>query len=260
MKARVIMITALTVAALAIFLGIRIGRRTDINQKKDDAMAQTDTAKIAKRVLNLIILDESGSMHGLEKVSVNGVNETIQTIRSSYEQLPEQEQLLTFVTFSNRDDSCCRTKAKLAPISQVSEFGLSDYQPSGNTPLYDAMGFMLTEMEEFATESDLVLVTVITDGYENASRTYDAEKIKALVSRLDEKDWVFTYIGANQDAILEAGKIGIRNAMRYESDMDGTREMWEKERRSRTNFMEGARSGVSVKRLKEGYFETEEGK
>ena len=48
--------------------------------------------------------------------------------------------------------------------------------------------------------------------------------------------------------------------MRYESDMDGTREMWEKERRSRTNFMEGARSGVSVKRLKEGYFETGEDK
>ena len=62
MKTKVIMITALIVATLAIFLGIRIGRRTDINQKKDDAMAKTDTAKIAKRVLNIIILDESGSM------------------------------------------------------------------------------------------------------------------------------------------------------------------------------------------------------
>ena len=95
------MIIALTVTALAVFLGIRIGKKRQDNKKPDSIMTQTDTTKIAKRVLNLIILDESGSMHGLEKASVDGVNETIQTIRSSYEQLPEQEQLLTFVTFSD---------------------------------------------------------------------------------------------------------------------------------------------------------------
>ena len=44
------------------------------------------------RIFNLIIIDESGSMQGLEKICVDGVNETIQTIRSSYEQLPEQKQ------------------------------------------------------------------------------------------------------------------------------------------------------------------------
>ena len=221
-------------------------------------MKQTDTTQIAKRVLNLIILDESGSMHGLEKASIDGVNETIQTIKSSYEQMPEQEQLLTFVTFSNRGDSYCRTKLKLAPISQVNEFMPSDYCPSGSTPLYDTMGHMLTEMEEFATDTDVVLVTIITDGYENSSRSYNAEKINALVSRLDEKDWVFTYIGANQDAILEAGKIGIRNAMNYCSDEVGTREMWEKEKMARAAFMTGARRGVSTKMLKEGYFKGEE--
>ena len=252
------MIIALTVAALALFMGLRFSNRGERNQKKENIMTLTDTTKIAKRVLNLIILDESGSMHGLEKASVDGVNETIQTIRSSYEQLPDQEQLLTFVTFSGRGDSFCRTKLKLDPISQVSEFKPSDYQPSGNTPLYDTMGLILTEMEEFATDSDIVLVTIITDGYENSSRQYNAGNIKALVSRLDEKDWVFTYIGANQDAILEAGKMGIRNAMNYRSDEVGTREMWEREKKARMHFMEGTRSGVSVKRLKDGYFKEED--
>ena len=220
-------------------------------------MTQKDTNKIAKRVLNLIILDESGSMCGLERTSVNGVNETILTIKSSYEQLPEQEQFLTFVTFSDSGDSFCRTKLKFAPISMVGEFKPSDYQPYGCTPLYDTMGLTLTEMERFATESDIVLVTIITDGYENSSRKYNVENIKALVSRLDEKDWVFTYIGANQDAIIEAGKMGIRNAMNYRSDEAGTREMWEQEKKARMNFMEGTRSGVSVKRLKDGYFKEE---
>ena len=84
--------------------------------------------------------------------------------------------------------------------------------------------------------------------------------IKALITRLDEKDWVFTYIGANQDAILEAGKMGIRNAMNYNSNVGGTREMWEKERMYRRSFMEGARTGVSKKRLKSNYFVDKEEK
>ena len=258
MTARIIMIIALTVAALVLFLGLRLEKKRENNQKTENTMKQTDTTQIAKRVLNLIILDESGSMHGLETASVDGVNETIQTIKSSYEQLPEQEQLLTFVTFSNKGNSFCRTKVKLAPISQVGEFNPSDYQPNGSTPLYDTMGLTLTEMEEVARESDIVLVTIITDGYENSSRKYDYEKIKRLVSRLDEKDWVFTYIGANQDAILEAGKMGIRNAMNYCADEDGTREMWEKEKRARTDFMTGARRGVSAKCLKDEYFKEED--
>ena len=69
---------------------------------------------------------------------------------------------------------------------------------------------------------------------------------------------MFTYIGANQDAILEARKIGINNAMNYDADEDGTREMWEKEKVSRSRFMESARIGTSRSRLKAGYFSNEE--
>ena len=81
--------------------------------------------------------------------------------------------------------------------------------------------------------------------------------VNALVKRLDEKDWVFTYIGANQDAVLEAGKIGIHNAMNYDADERGVREMWKKENSSRLRFMEGARTGTAKERLKRGYFENE---
>lgn len=253
MKTRIAMIIALTITAAALLIGLRV--RKHINDKP---MEQADTTIVAKRVLNLIILDESGSMRGLEKASVDGVNETIQTIKGSYEQLPEQEQLLTFITFSSRGDSDYRTQFNLLPISKVDEFNYASYLPNGGTPLYDTMGKALTDLEKEAIDSDIVLVTIITDGYENSSREYNQESIKELIARLDEKDWVFTYIGANQDAILEAGKMGIRNAMNYNSNVDGTREMWEKERRYRNSFMEGVRTGVSKKRLKYDYFEDKE--
>lgn len=257
MKTRILMIIGLTIVALSILLGLTMGRKKTENN--ENMKTETvDSTKVADRVLNLIILDESGSMSGLEKVSVDGVNETIQTIKSSYEQLPEQKQLMTFVTFSDKYGKPYRKRFELADISTVDTYLLSDYQPGGTTPLYDTMGDTLTELEKVATENDIVLVTIITDGYENSSREYDAEKIRALVKRLDEKDWVFTYIGANQDAILEARKIGINNAMNYDADESGTREMWEKEKRSRTFFMKKARVGTMKSRLKSDYFINEE--
>ena len=258
MKTRILAMIILTIAALCLLLGLTIGRNKTSNNDNIMKAETVDSTKVAERVLNLIILDESGSMSGLEKVSVDGVNETIQTIKSSYEQFPEQKQLMTFVTFSDKYGKPYRKRFELADISTVDTYLLSDYQPGGTTPLYDTMGDTLTELEKVATENDIVLVTIITDGYENSSREYDAEKIRELVKRLDEKDWVFTYIGANQDAILEARKIGINNAMNYDADEDGTREMWEKEKRSRTFFMQKARVGTMKSRLKSDYFINEE--
>ena len=213
-----------------------------------------------ERIYNLIILDESGSMHGLEKMCVDGVNETIQTIKAAAESNPEQKQMFSFVTFSGlgRDVPPYRVHTLLAEISQVKEFQMESYRPNGNTPLWDTMGKALTELERVVTDNDLVLVTIITDGYENASREYSGKMIHDMVERLDHEGWVFAYIGANQDAILEARKMGINNAMNYNADEEGTREMWEKERNSRTYFMQRARGGVPKSRLKSDYFTNEE--
>ena len=55
------------------------------NYRKDKIPTETNSDTVAiKRVHNLIILDESGSMSGLEKVSIGGVNETIRTIKEAY--------------------------------------------------------------------------------------------------------------------------------------------------------------------------------
>lgn len=111
------MIVILTVAAIGLLVGLMAGKRNIPNENPDNA----DSTKIADRVLNLIILDESGSMHGLEEVSVSGVNETIQTIRSSYEKLPEQKQLLTFITFSTIGESQIRTRINFKEIAEVND-------------------------------------------------------------------------------------------------------------------------------------------
>ena len=68
-------------------------------------------------------------------------------------------------------------------------------------------------------------MTIITDGLENASQKYYAADIKAIVDSLSAKNWAFTYIGANQDAILEGGRIGIRDSYNYDNTRSGYRRM-----------------------------------
>lgn len=246
-------LVAISTAVITIFLSVR-GNSAKNKTTETPTIAEADTAAI-KSVHNLIILDESGSMSGLEKVSVGGVNETIQTIKEAYHANPKQEQLLTMVTFSKQNDVRVVHHYSSRNINNVEEMPLNKFNPNGMTPLWDVMGNMCTRIEKETDAKTLVLVTIITDGMENASTEYNNESIKALVDRLDHAGWVFTYIGANQDAVYEAKSMGIQNALQYNSDEEGTKAMWDQENNSRKTFYNRAQTIKSRNQLKRGYFE-----
>ena len=198
------------------------------------------------KVYNLIILDESGSMGCIRQQAVEGVNQTFSTIRQAQLSHDDQEHIVSFVTFDS-----CRTNSiyDLTPIKDVKDLALKDYNPGACTPLYDAMGFALTKLRTTATTSDLVLVTIITDGYENASREYNGKTIKALVDELTQlQDWVFTYIGANQNVKEVATSLGVSNTMAFREDIEGTRAMWVKENKCRESLFDSFDSFMSVAR------------
>jgi hypothetical protein len=209
-----------------------------------------------ERIYNLIILDESGSMFGLEKMSVDGVNETIQTIKGAARAHPEQEQMFSFITFSDRGDRRpFRIHTLLSEIALVNEISINDYLPCGSTPLWDTMGIALSTLEREVGENSIALVTVITDGYENSSKEYSGKQIQEMVMRLDSKGWVFTYIGANQDAMMEAGRLGIRNSLNFRADEKGTKQMWMKEKSSRMAFYDHAADmNINACELKNDFF------
>ena len=115
-----------------------------------------------QKIYNLIILDASGSMYTIRQEAIAGVVETVQTIRSAQEKNASQEQLLSLVVFNG---SSIATVYDRMPIAKVSDFSKKDYQPRDNTPLYDAMGDSITNLQRYINEDDNVLVTIITDGY-----------------------------------------------------------------------------------------------
>lgn len=205
-----------------------------------------------QKIFNLIVLDASGSMYSIRNEAVAGVVETIQTIRTAQDENANQEHLLSLVVFNGKH---INTVYDRMPITKVPDFTEKDYQTTDNTPLYDAMGNAITNLQRYIDEDDNVLVTVITDGYENASVEWNHQRVFKLVEDLKKKNWLFTYIGANQDALEVAKSMGIDHGMNYMSSASGTKEMFRKERLSRKAFYNKLSAGKNFYEAKsEDYF------
>ncbi len=195
---------------------------------------ETDKKDNSKqRVFNLIILDESGSMATIAKQAVSGLNETFQTIRNAQKEHQEQQHFISFVTFNSARIKSVMNRQK---VESDKKLKWTDYKPDDCTPLFDAMGRSLNELKNHVSDEDVVLVTIITDGYENASREFSGHDIKNLVAELKAKGWVFAYIGTNQDVDAVADDMGIRSRMCYDYSPSGAECMFEIERSSKRDF------------------------
>lgn len=204
-----------------------------------------------KTVRNLLIIDESGSMYSIYHPSLTGLNETLQTIRQAENDNPEQEHFVTLVSFNTGHYN---EIYKNTPAKQTTDLAESSYSPNGGTPLFDAMGRAITDMDKIAGKDDVVLVTIITDGYENASREYIAPVIKNLVETMQAKGWVFTYIGANQDVTAVAESMSINNHLFFEANANGAQEMFRKDKESRKRFFRNLGHPDSSRNSKSDYF------
>ena len=218
--------------------------------------AKTENEKKAapgvKKIHNLIIVDESGSMSSLYNVALTGMNETLETIRQAAAEAPEQTQEVTLVTF---DSSHYNKIFDSVPAGETRKLTTADYHPCACTPLYDAMGRGLTELEKKVKENESVLVTVITDGYENASCEFTLAEIKALVERLDKAGWLFSYIGANQDSAAVGRSMGISDTLDFCATEEGMNDMWVCERNARKEFYKvSQRADFAPKEFERGSF------
>ena len=185
---------------------------------------------------NVVILDKSGSMSSIRKQAIDGVNETFGSIRSSQKKHPDMKQLVTLVAFCG-----CEQKViyENTPIDEVKDITQNDYQPCCTTPLYDTIGNVCSRLHNQvkgdATAS--VAVTIITDGYENASREFSGKAIKALIEAYKEDGWMFAYIGADHDVEAVAFSLAIDNHMSFNKTEAGTTQMFAKMSSSLNNYI-----------------------
>jgi hypothetical protein len=88
--------------------------------------------------------------------------------------------------------------------------------PRGSTALLDAMGRLVTDAGArlAALPEDqrpgTVVVAVMTDGLENASREWTHAGVRELVDQQTQAyGWQFLYMGADQDAVEVGTRLGI---------------------------------------------------
>ncbi|MDO4191100.1 MAG: VWA domain-containing protein [Bacteroidales bacterium] len=195
------------------------------------------------KVFNLIILDESGSMSCIERQALSGLNETLQTIRSAQKKHPELKQIVSILPFNTDHLHLLRDRVA---ITEVDDLKTTEYNPLGGTPLYDAIGIGVGSIRASVGENDSVLVTIITDGCENSSREYNSRSISKLIESLKQQGWMFTYIGANQDAEEVASQICIDNALNFDQSEEGTKVMFSVEAACRDSFMDAMADCASL--------------
>ena len=189
------------------------------------------------KVFNVIILDKSGSMSSIARQAIDGVNETIGSIKSAQEKNPDQEHIVTLVAFCGCE---MRTIYDNTPVAEVKPLTDRDYRPCCMTPLYDAIGTTISRVHALKSKDpeSLALVTIITDGYENASHEFSHSSIRALIESYKEQGWQFTYIGADHDVEQVAFSLHIEHCLKFDKTAAGTKAMFAKERKSRERWME----------------------
>ncbi len=187
-----------------------------------------------KKIFNLIVVDESGSMSSIQQQAFTGMNETIQTIRLSQEKNPELEQRITLITF---DSEHTKVHYNDVPAAQCKDLKPEDYSPCACTPLYDAIGKGISMINAKCGAEDNVLVTIITDGYENASCEFNLPMIKNLIEKLKAQNWTFTFIGTDDiDVNGMAADLSIENKWSFSRNGASTAEMFAKDRKSRMRY------------------------
>lgn len=169
----------------------------------------------------VFILDKSGSMDGLEADTIGGYNSML-----AKQQAIEGECHITTVLFDNNYE-LLHDRIDIKAVGPITE---KEYRVGGSTALLDAIGRTIHKIgnaqkhtaDEYRAEK--VMFVIITDGEENSSREYSAQKIKDQIERQKTKyGWEFIFLGANIDAAETAGRFGISEdrAQNYHADSEG---------------------------------------
>ena len=155
----------------------------------------------------VFILDRSGSMQGLEKDTIGGFNAMLEKQKKE-----PGEALVSTVLFDDRIE-VLHDRVKLGEVRPITE---KEYCVRGCTALLDAVGGAIRHIgniHKYARPEDVperTLFVITTDGMENASRRYTADKVRRMIEHEKEKyGWEFLFLGANIDAVETAGSLGI---------------------------------------------------
>ena len=189
-----------------------------------------------KHIYNLILLDESGSMFADRSQVISNFNELIDDIRHQAKKNKNIKQYLSLITFNGTGIKVVLDCERAKQATHISD---KDYNPNASTPLFDAMGYSIQSLKEKIKDQATVITTIFTDGMENSSVEFDSSTLKKIIGQLENKNWSFSYIGADHDVVAQARSLNISNTMMFSKTKAGFKRTLDVQRnyRSRINDM-----------------------
>ena len=155
-----------------------------------------------------VILDRTGSMDSIRDDVIGGFNGFL-----AEQQSASTATTFTLVQFDSQDPYEVLHAAK--PIGDVTPLTREQYVPRASTPLYDAMGRGILDLESTIAKKPKgkrptkIIFVVVTDGAENASQEFDRAAVTKLVDAKKAAGWDFVFLSADMEAFHDAGAVGI---------------------------------------------------
>jgi hypothetical protein len=165
-----------------------------------------------KKTLYHFVLDKSGSMSNCRETTIIGFNSQLETIKQLQMEFPDQEFEVSLTIFDDNVDAVF-TNLGLKAFEKLTP---SMYQPDGCTALLDAIGISIkqirmTNESKILNDEMSIVVVILTDGMENASKEFTYHQIASTIKALEQTEkWTFTFLGADIDAIHTSKMLNIR--------------------------------------------------
>jgi hypothetical protein len=194
-----------------------------------------------------VILDRTGSMETIRDDTIGGFNAFLNAQKAT-----SGLATLTLVQFDSQDPY--EVVHHFKPLADVPELTRETFVPRANTPLLDAIGRGINDLEKSlsditeAERPSRVVMVLITDGQENASREFRKDQIEKMIKEKQEKAaWQFVFLSADLAAIGDALATGMRAAstLAHDKDSHGVGAAWAALSRSVSDYRSGNKEDVS---------------
>ena len=165
-----------------------------------------------KKTIYHFVVDQSGSMSGSEGPTIEGFNSQLKTLQELKKESPDNEYIVSVTYFEDE----VMDIVKFAPIEEIQLLSRENYRPGGMTALLDGIGKSIEAIrrkydQEIREDLASVVIVILTDGGENASKFYTKNLIAETIKELDETGkWTFSFLGADLDAVSASDNLNIR--------------------------------------------------
>ncbi len=192
-----------------------------------------------------VILDRTGSMGDIRDDVIGGFNTFLRD-----QQAEPTPATFTLVQFDSEDPY--EIVQPVAPIADARPLTLETYVPRACTPLYDAIGRGIMDLEAMFARLGAdqrpgkIIFVIVTDGHENASREFNRARILAMIEAKRGDGWEFVFLSADLASFDDAQAFGVDAGSRlmFQKSKRGSERAWASVSDKMTRYRSGSAQNV----------------